>query len=355
MITNFTKMNRINSFSYQGLNYFLKLLFLVLILISCNKEENAVNTPPKADFTFSDKLDAFELKSTSIDVDGDQLTYEWISTDDRVEIHNPYAANSYFSLPELSDTQRVAIQLIVTDEHSSDSVTKHITLPKTTEERLFGLGVNLKYAHCNNVNYDWYLDQMNTGIYSYVNCGPTSVTMALKWVDSDFDKTGEDARNTYRSSGGWWYTDDIINYLNRYSANNFTINITHIDSVKSQIDIGNIAILCLDMYYIRFQSIPSWHIDKFYPTSNKGWGHFIIIKGYKVVDHITYYEVYDPFSMGDRYSDHTLKGMDRYYRSEDLNRAVLYWWKYAIIVTKSSSKSAIFGVDTDDIIHMPGK
>ena len=35
-----------------------------------------------------------------------------------------------------------------------------------------------------------------------------------KWLSKkDFNKTSEDARNTYRSTGGWWYTDDIINYL----------------------------------------------------------------------------------------------------------------------------------------------
>jgi hypothetical protein len=347
-------MDGTDSFSNQRLMDVLKLFFIVLLLFSCNKEDNGVNTTPKADFSFSDKLDYFELKSTSVDADGDKLTYEWISTDDKVEIHNPYAANIYIYLPELSDTQQVAIQLIVNDDQSSDSVTKYITLPKTTEERLFGLGMNLKYAHCNNVNYDWYSDQMNTGIYSAVNCGPTSVSMALKWVDPDFDKTPEDARNTYRTGGGWWYTDDIINYLNLYSANNFTIDITHIDSVQRQLDDGHIAILCLDIYYVRFQSNPSWHVDKFYFTSNTGSGHFIVIKGYKVVDHITYYEVYDPASMGASYSDHTLKGKDRYYRSEDLNSAVLNWWKYAIIVSKSNSKSAIIGVDTDQIIHKPG-
>jgi len=43
-------------------------------------------------------------------------------------------------------------------------------------------------------------------------------------------------------------------------------------------------------------------------------GPLHVIKGYKVVDDQTYFEAYDPYSMGATYSDHSMKGKDRYYK-----------------------------------------
>jgi hypothetical protein len=54
--------------------------------------------------------------------------------------------------------------------------------------------------------------------------------------------------------------------------------------LRAELDKGNIAILCLDMYFIRDETKGRWHVDKFYPTANTGWGHFIVVKGYRMVD-----------------------------------------------------------------------
>ena len=55
-----------------------------------------------------------------------------------------------------------------------------------------------------------------------------------------------------------------------------------------------------------------------------------------------------------RYDNDTLKGINRYYRSEDLNRAVNGNWPYAIIVSKSQSKGSNSGVDVNKLIHKTG-
>jgi hypothetical protein len=41
--------------------------------------------------------------------------------------------------------------------------------------------------------------------------------MAIRWADSGFSKTALDARQTYESGGGWWFTTDIDAYLNNYN------------------------------------------------------------------------------------------------------------------------------------------
>ena len=235
------------------------------------------------------------------------------------------------------------------------TATCHITV-YTTEYHLWGLGEKLTQARSNNVNYEWYIDQVNTGTYSYSNCGPASVTMAIKWANPNFTGTAEGARNTYRSDGGWWYTSDIMNYLtaNNTSFSTYTFTPT---SLVSLLNSGNIAILCLDMYYVRHLSEPAWYrIDKFYVTENPEWGHFIVVKGYKIVDGIIWFEVYDPWSLNVTYSDGSLKGRDRYYRGEDIILATDVWWKYMIVInTPASTRTKAIEIDPSTIVHQWGR
>ena len=334
---------------------YLKFLPVLLFLIqSCSKDKKDINSKPVADFTVTDEIDQFILRDKSKDIDGDALTYKWVSMCDTIGLTNTYSSSAYLDLPELNESKQINIKHVVSDGILSDSIVKEITLPKTTLQRKYGLGIDLENEHSNDVGYCWYYDQMNSGTWASVNCGPTSVTMAIKWANKDFNKTPEDARNTYRSGGGWWYTDDIINYLNKYSINNYAINIAHINSLLSEISIGNIAILCLDIYYIRDQEKDKWHIDKFYRSDKKGAGHFIVIKGFKKVDDELFYEAYDPASFGEKYSDGSIKGKDRYYRGEDLDSAVINWWRYAIIVSKNNLKGSNSEVDIDEIEHKSG-
>jgi hypothetical protein len=321
------------------MKYFKFSLIIFLIIISCSEENGKRNYRPAADFTFTDEIDHIQLYGNPKDIDGDILTYEWVSMCDTIKILGSNSRSASINLPGLKDTAQVRIKLVVSNGYLSDSVSKNITLPKYTLERIYGLGRNFYKGHSNNVSYDWYCDQAGTGTYSLHNCGPTSATMAIKWANENFNKTPEDARNKYPGDGGNWGVHDVISYLNLYSINNDTINITQIDSIQRRINSGKIVILCVDMFYIRENEHENWHVDKFYPAW-KGWGHFIVIKGYKVVDNEVFYEAYDPYSFGLRYNNGTLKGKDRYYRSEDLNSAVIYWVPSAIIVSKSQSKGS---------------
>ncbi len=330
------------------------LLFFVIttLLFSCTKDEEDYPSP-EADFTWSEEIDRFVLTSTSVDPDNEPLTYQWQTESELITIQNATSKTASFLLPQLEEPVEVLIEHIVCNDYACDDVSKTIQLPVLTEIRLWGLGYNLDLEFNNNVDYEWYMDQLNTGTYSYVNCGPTSVTMAIKWTNEAFDKTPEDARNTYRPSGGWWYTNDIINYLNDYSVSNVTIAISESDVLINELEEGNTIILCLDMYYIEESNRDEWRIDRFYPVSGPEWGHFIVLKGYKIVDGQVWYEVYDPYSLGVCYSDQTLKGKDRYYRSEDIDQATNNWWDNAIVVSKNKIQRSD-GLQVDEIEHKRG-
>jgi hypothetical protein len=204
-----------------------------------------------------------------------------------------------------------------------------------------GLGNFIQQNASNDCSYSWYMDQAYTGPYSYINCGPTCVTMACKWSDSAFAKTPEDARNAYRPGGGDWYADDITFYLRDNNIPNSTLALPAtvegtMQTLKHQIDVHQILILLLDMNHIRYTSDIHSHADHFYRTDSTD-GHFIIIKGYKQVDNEMFFEAYDPGSITKAYDDGSLMGKDRYYRSEDLFEATKTWWPKAFIIAKKDA------------------
>ncbi|HZZ74924.1 MAG TPA: C39 family peptidase [Puia sp.] len=205
----------------------------------------------------------------------------------------------------------------------------------------WGLGHFINGYASDDRSYDWYIDQSTSGNFAGVNCGPASTTMAIKWADSNFTKTALDARMTYEVRGGWWYTSDVDLYLTNNQVAHAVIALSdHADStatiIKQQLMNQHIIILCLDMDLVRSAANISYHTDKFY-TTTPGWGHFIVLKGYKITDGELFFEAYDPYSFGLKNGDNTLKGMNRYYRFEDLAAACLPWWNYAFVIAKKGS------------------
>jgi hypothetical protein len=312
----------------------MRNLFLIpLVLLTFCSEENG---PPVVKFQPIDDLSEIRLSATeSTDPDNDPLTFKWSSDNPRLFIKNAYAAEATLVIPDGSEDYTTDIHLTVSDGKTSQSLVKWITIPALTEQRKFGLGKIVAYERSNDVPYSWYFDQQLSGQFANVNCGPTSVTMAIKWTSPDFDRTPEDARGAYRPGGGWWFTNDIMNYLNDNGTTNWFISLSSMGDIRTEIDNGNIVILCLDMYHVSAGTKPNYHVDKFYDASTTGWGHFIVVKGYKEVDGHLFFETYDPNSYGAIYENSVLKGRDRYYRSEDLDKATQLWWDYAIIVSKS--------------------
>ncbi len=185
----------------------------------------------------------------------------------------------------------------------------------------WGLGQWLQRAVSNNRDYEWYIGQQTTDSCGDVNCGPTSVTMAIKWADSTNTTTVTDARIAFRSTCGTWTNNYLADYLNQ---NAIPFNWTPLpesatqmrDNFKAQIDSGRILIISLTMSSIRLGSAGSGtRVDRYY---DGGWDHCIILKGYKQVDNELFFEVYDPWDPGGTYTDGTPLGENRYYRYEDI-------------------------------------
>ena len=332
----------------------LYLLFIVALLLAtaCSKDE-PLNNSPVADFAFNEILDELFLYDRSYDPDGDQLTYRWSINPATVLLSNTERPNVYFQIPMLENPKDITVSLTVSDGKAESEIQKTLTLPVLNQVRSYGLGMHCTSEKSNNVGYKWYIDQAHTGPLSNINCGPAAATMAIKWADSTFTRTAEEARNMYPSGGGWWYTSTIINYLNYSGVGNYVLGLSGLNVLTREIDHGNIVILCLDMYFISNHQRNRWRVDKFYHTGNSGWGHFIVVKGYKLVDDKLFLEAYDPYGFGQTYDDGSPKGLDRYYRGEDIQQSASLWWNYAIIVTRDPAKTQP-GLDVSAIPHKWG-
>jgi hypothetical protein len=213
--------------------------------------------------------------------------------------------------------------------------------PVSSELEAYGLGTHLNAEKSLNKSYSYYFDQFDGSQYQAVNCGPTVTTMVIKWADSTFAKKPVDARNAIPENGGWWYTPDINNYLSTNNINFSTVSFTSSnadDVIRNSIDNNNEVILCLDMYYVVYNPNITQHTNKFYTTNSTGWGHFLLVKGYKEVDQKLYYEIYDPYTDHQTYQDGSPRGKDRYYINTTITAATTPWWPYAIIVARKGQQ-----------------
>ncbi len=327
-----------------------KLLLLILptLLLACSK---GGGTPDDGD---TSKLPAVKIsfvETRSVDCDGE--TFEFAVTSNvsyKLEVHPDHknAVQIEDGTKPNSHTIKVTgngafartLKVDVVAQERS-SIRKTFTMTQDGSPLMWGLSDDIPYtiqqSRSNNRSYDWYVDQGSTGKYSNINCGPASTRMAAKWADANFSPTTETLR-TNSGSTDWWYTNGIFDVLESYKIPRYYISMTDFEKdLKPQLDLGHIAILCLDIYYVRSAAAGNpeeWRRDKYYTTSKPEAGHFIVVKGYKKVDDNYLLEVYDPWSMGAKYADATFKGIDRYYRAEDIDYATSVWWPNAIIVSR---------------------
>ena len=196
----------------------------------------------------------------------------------------------------------------------------------------WGLGTSVTEAVSNNRDYDWYVDQYNTGESSAVNCGPTSIEMAMKWKNKDSSITAEEIRNKYLlQDDNGMELSQIASCLKENNINiRFLYDVTE-EKLKNELTAGNIIIVGMDMGYISYNIINEERVGKFFDGDSF---HYITIKGYKVVDDKLYFETYDPFSLNHRYMDGTPIGKDRYYLAKELVKATVFYSDWMVVVDK---------------------
>lgn len=323
---------------------------ILAALYSCEKIENP-NIAPVAKIKCISKSNTIELDASgSKDEDSSELTFSWSSCSSNIIIENSNEEKAYITIPENNSDLCANITLTVSDGVNVSNTSTIVYLNTPAKIKSWGFENLTVTFKSNNTFYNWYIDQKNTGRFNRLNCGPSSATMAVKWSNPKFDKTVLNARNSYKPEGGWWYTDDVTSYLNDNNVKNKVVELKTIDKLTDELDKGNIAILCLDMYYISQCSNSTKKINKFYKTENRNWGHFIIVKGYAKVNEELLFEVYDPYSYGKKSKDGSFQGKDRLYKASEIDKSTNIWWDYAIVVSKETSH--VHALDASAVNHM---
>jgi hypothetical protein len=330
-------------------NYFLTLAFIPLIVLyctSCNKS-NGLSAPQSN----SPKDSAADILTYQIQGMSPKITFNlldiFLQFDSSVTSGKGLVASFTLSPGAKASVKGMAQLSGVTENNFDSSVVYEVTSASgMTKEWVaigtnndytipWGLGLFLKKAVSNNRNYEWYIDQSNTGTFSNVNCGPTCAAMAIKWVDSLYTKTPEDLRNEFQPNGGFW-SDTILNKCLTQSGIPFKEIIlgngedSTRDILANHLDSGQIIIIFLNTMHIRPNSSG---INSRVDGYTTGEGHCIIVKGYRALDDEFYFEVYDPFSNGITYTDGTPIGKNRYYRFEDIYNATSTWGNLGWVVS----------------------
>lgn len=310
---------------------------LILTLSACNKDNDHIS----ADFEITQEIDRVFLKYKSLNGEESDTggSISWSSSATDINIQKAGSNLYFFIYPERKNPDVVDITMNIAGK--SNGITKSVIIPTLSNYQRFGLGASVTKELSNNVDYEWYVDQGNTGEYSLINCGPACTAMVLKWYDQSSPYTTEDLRNK-QGHDKWWSAgtanDDIDKILIETRVPYHYIYLGDKSDIIAELDKGNIIVICLDIYYVRQQFLPEWKIDKFYKTNSNGSGHFIIIKGYKIVDTNYLLEVYDPWSLNAKYSNNEFKGKDRYYRVEDIMTATDKWWKRALVFSQKNKR-----------------
>lgn len=318
---------------------FVFITAFALFIAACEDDNDKLNVS----FDYEESIDRIYVWDTSDIVGDGRTTVEWASSIS-VEFVKGSDRKYYFMLPDQATDGTADITLTLKTGSGTASATRTIPVAQMENHRKYGLGYKITEERANDVPYYWYVDQNDTGASSNNNCGPAVTEMVGKWAKEDFAMTAEEMRDDSGVTGNWT-TNNISAYLQSNGVSRRNISFEDFEGLKEELDAGNIAIVCIDIYYVRTESssgLSEWRKDKFYTTSSSS-GHFVVVKGYKKVDGEYLLECYDPWSIGRKYENGQFKGLDRYYRLSDVLLAAKDWWKYAIIVASTKTRSGFFG------------
>ncbi|QEC79592.1 hypothetical protein [Mucilaginibacter ginsenosidivorax] len=335
------------------LNQIICIAFSLCITVSSCKNDKASAPSPVQQTTLHNPLLTFDvdnaLLATKIDTVKNYVNIVVKNTADVKKLKTTFSlasgVNAFIGSNTIKSGDVIDFSKTVTLTIKSTDNKQSVAYTILVVNELFyqGLGFHLDAEKTAEKNYDIYLDQFDSGPFSPINCGPTVITMAMRWSDSTFKLSPKDARQAIKPTGGWWTTADMEYYMRGTGIYNDTYPLTDIESTITQIiDNGDVGILCLDMFYVGLNTANEQHTNKFYNTDGKDWGHFLLVKGYKKVDSKFYLEVNDPYSRGDRYitpdAMGQYKGKSRFYESSGIKQSADIWWPYILVIAPKGKK-----------------
>lgn len=236
------------------------------------------------------------------------------------------------------------VMMTVSDATYTSKTRWKINVTNNDYTSRYGLGSFLTASWSNDGGGadGFYMQQQHTGSFSNDNCGPTCAAMAAKWSIAGWNGSVEEARNYRKYSvidgGTWWYPRDLFDYIwDRGNHNIYWWDFTgasyqgYVNTIIKRLEEGCLCISCLNMGNVREQTNKELRCDKYYTSGN---GHYLLIKGYRIVDGVVWFEVHDPWGLDLKYDDGTYFGANRYYRALEVAYTI-DWNIWTIVVPKA--------------------
>lgn len=243
--------------------------------------------------------------------DGEEFILAALNVGDRV----------YFPLTELS---KLLPDVQMSLSSNAEDVLRLVTAPRFRKE-----------VH-NDRDYEWYIDQADTGACAQNNCGPSVAVMVEKWYHPS-ESTAEAAREAYPENQDWWSVSTIVSYLQSKGVPVSEDLYFGINDLRKHVDAGAVVICCLDTSYLPYMPSNKDGIGRFYDYAG---GHFLIIKGYVEAGDRLLWETYDPNNWNMTNADGSPMGKNRLYATDDLQEAIEKWWRGILVVfPEKSSKT----------------
>lgn len=166
------------------------------------------------------------------------------------------------------------------------------------------------------------------------NCGPSCAAMAVNWGHSRAKMTAEMARSFNTATERWTPTicqqcisvyggGEVFAEMTSLPFFYYDENLAELYTVflKETIDAGRLVVTVVNNADNTYNANPEQHTHRFYQSDDS---HMLVYKGYRVVDGVTWIEVYDPAGSGEdaKYADGSWKGENRYYLASDLAKAI---------------------------------
>lgn len=183
--------------------------------------------------------------------------------------------------------------------------------------------------------YSPYLNQYENTPAPNDNCGPACAAMAVNWGHTRAKMTAEMARS-FNPAVAQWTATNCKDCINMYGGGSVHAEMTELpffyysenvveeytNFLKETIDGGRLVITVVNNADNTYNPNPEQHTHRFYQSDAN---HILLYKGYRVVDGVTWIEVYDSGGVGEeaKYADGAWKGENRYYLASDLAKAIV--------------------------------
>ena len=209
---------------------------------------------------------------------------------------------------------------------------------------IFFLLISSGYAKSNDPYGDIYITK-DFGDLS--NCGPMAALMALKYTKKNLPSTKlssniQNARKSVqkdKESNRWWRISDIRKYFLHEDIKHTSLTVTDSESIKQQIDKNGVVIINVNMNTLsRGSKIGKPYFTLPFPG---GWGHFLVIVGYKEIGKKLLFEIHDSF---------VKKGNNRSYYADDILSALKRYNPELLVVYNKQNE--IERISLDHIFEM---